>query len=357
MSESGAEISVAPAGLPLPAGELSAFPYNNGWFPLGQIARGEGPVFTPRPAAVDIQAWGTPKAEAPRRDIVDEIDELVEWQMSGGGRSPRCPHSWCGREWHGFPMTRRIERMRAIGRYDEAYSVRDDDSEVLCPGSTFEGEFEPPDELALAMPNIVSETERRELIAARWRATPTAYSRQLVAPEGRPPLRDVIVARWRQHADRYAQRKSIRDAITLTEPFHARGLILDRHRLHILDTDPGMLEELRRRTRSGRPLESFYAATYPGVLTFEQRRRLEGLHAALADVGHYTITAVQQQYIERSLRDVLIRGAEDEFWAGVIDPGDIAIRYEPGLATSNLASMAQWVAHWSPGHETREQAA
>ncbi|WP_169812241.1 hypothetical protein [Nocardia xishanensis] len=34
--------------------------------------------------------------------------------------------------------------MRSIGYVDPEYRYADDDSQVLCPGSTFEGEFEPP---------------------------------------------------------------------------------------------------------------------------------------------------------------------------------------------------------------------
>lgn len=57
---------------------------------------------------------------------------------------PDCPHWWCGEKWHGLAITRRMRQMRARGEIDVDYRYVDDDSEVLCPGSLFEGEFEPP---------------------------------------------------------------------------------------------------------------------------------------------------------------------------------------------------------------------
>lgn len=86
--------------------------------------------------------------------LVDEIDELVDWQLSnydnrsGYDRNinqAKCPHSWCGRDWHGIAITARIENMRSLGVYDPEYVYDEDNSAVLCPGSLFEGEFEPPE--------------------------------------------------------------------------------------------------------------------------------------------------------------------------------------------------------------------
>lgn len=80
------------------------------------------------------------------RDIIDEIDALVDEQLSAyDSRSgydhnvnqERCWH--CGREWHGLKITARMERMAAQVAYDEDYRYADDDSEVLCPGSGFIG--------------------------------------------------------------------------------------------------------------------------------------------------------------------------------------------------------------------------
>ncbi len=79
-------------------------------------------------------------------DIVDEIDALVDEQLSGyhdrsgydyNVNQDRCGH--CHREWHGLKITERIESMAAQVTYDEDYRYADDDSEVLCPGSSFIG--------------------------------------------------------------------------------------------------------------------------------------------------------------------------------------------------------------------------
>ncbi|WP_052314097.1 hypothetical protein [Nocardia thailandica] len=89
----------------------------------------------------------------PDRDIVDEIDELVDWQMSQyDNRSgydhnvnqTTCPHPWCHADWHGLAITRRMQLMRRLGYVDPEYRYADDTSPVVCPGSTFDGEFTPP---------------------------------------------------------------------------------------------------------------------------------------------------------------------------------------------------------------------
>ncbi|WP_395704640.1 hypothetical protein [Rhodococcus ruber] len=85
-------------------------------------------------------------------DIMDQIDALIDEQLSEGEPIggfdyddpdyPKCPH--CYRDWHGLAITARIEQMRRYGSYDEDYSYADDDSEVLCPGSTFIGPMPHP---------------------------------------------------------------------------------------------------------------------------------------------------------------------------------------------------------------------
>lgn len=99
-------------------------------------------------------------------DIVDEIDALVDEQLSGysertgydyNASQDRCWH--CGRDWHGLKITARMEEMRrayqqearrleylgegetgyAESVIDPDYRYADDDSEVLCPGSGFIG--------------------------------------------------------------------------------------------------------------------------------------------------------------------------------------------------------------------------
>ena len=88
-----------------------------------------------------------PSEEAGTRDIVDEIDRLVDEQMAGGEPRtgydfgnptyPRCGH--CDRHWHGLPITERIAAMYHRGVYDETYSAADDTTRILCHGSDFIG--------------------------------------------------------------------------------------------------------------------------------------------------------------------------------------------------------------------------
>ncbi|WP_192711886.1 hypothetical protein [Rhodococcus sp. OAS809] len=99
-------------------------------------------------------------------DIIDEIDALVDEQLSGysqrtgydyNASQDRCWH--CGEDWHGLKITARMEEMRrayqqesrrleylgegetgyAESVIDPDYRYADDDSEVLCPGSGFIG--------------------------------------------------------------------------------------------------------------------------------------------------------------------------------------------------------------------------
>lgn len=81
------------------------------------------------------------------RDLVAEIDMLIDEQLDAGEPVggydhgdpgyPKCPH--CARDFHGLAITERIENMRRWGQFDEDYRYDEDDSRVLCPGSTFIG--------------------------------------------------------------------------------------------------------------------------------------------------------------------------------------------------------------------------
>ena len=106
------------------------------------------------------------------RDIVDEIDALIDDQLAAGedgmarraaaASDRRCWH--CGRAWHGLAITARMEEMRReyeirtqrrifatlmageVGEADYAesailddYRYADDTSDILCPGSEFIG--------------------------------------------------------------------------------------------------------------------------------------------------------------------------------------------------------------------------
>lgn len=88
-------------------------------------------------------------------DIVDEIDALVDEQLSGyhdrsgydyNVSQQKCWH--CGREWHGLQITTRMEGMRRVRWYDENYRFEEDDSQILCPGSHFIGPWATKSQLA-----------------------------------------------------------------------------------------------------------------------------------------------------------------------------------------------------------------
>lgn len=98
-------------------------------------------------------------------DVIDEIDALIDDQLAQGEGAAQTraddadrPCGHCGDDWHGLPITERIEEMRieygrrvgmARARGEEpeyadsaiidGYRYADDDSPVLCPGSEFIG--------------------------------------------------------------------------------------------------------------------------------------------------------------------------------------------------------------------------
>ncbi|QDF17171.1 DNA binding protein [Gordonia phage William] len=86
------------------------------------------------------------------RDIVDEIDALIDAQLDAGEPIggydyddpdfPTCGH--CGGSWHGLAITERMVQMRWRGEMDPDYRYRDDDSRIVCPGSEFIGPVPAP---------------------------------------------------------------------------------------------------------------------------------------------------------------------------------------------------------------------
>ncbi|MBF6240503.1 hypothetical protein IU474_26005 [Nocardia otitidiscaviarum] len=56
----------------------------------------------------------------------------------------KCPKPWCREDFHGLAITARMRGMRRRWWGDPAYRYDEDNSPVLCPGSTFEGKFTPP---------------------------------------------------------------------------------------------------------------------------------------------------------------------------------------------------------------------
>ena len=88
------------------------------------------------------------------RDIVDDIDALVDEQLqqepSGYDHNinqSQCCH--CGRDFHGLPITERMEQMRREYHYTgnvehlAEYRYAEDDSAILCLGSTAVGPARP----------------------------------------------------------------------------------------------------------------------------------------------------------------------------------------------------------------------
>lgn len=89
--------------------------------------------------------------------VLDEIDKLVDWQLSGGDQSDSyhgngfrhdLPCPWCREGYHFLPITYAMQEMRAgsyatdefgAGIVDPDYDYRRDDSPILCPGSEFHG--------------------------------------------------------------------------------------------------------------------------------------------------------------------------------------------------------------------------
>lgn len=76
-------------------------------------------------------------------DIIDEIDALVDWQLeqesSGYDHNINQEKCRCGRDWHGLPITQRIDRMRALHQFDTEYVYAEDDSTIMCVGSDTPG--------------------------------------------------------------------------------------------------------------------------------------------------------------------------------------------------------------------------
>ncbi|MFG1794165.1 hypothetical protein [Nocardia sp. NPDC049149] len=102
-----------------------------------------------------LETWFSSERPATSEpEPVDALEAEVREQVAAGeprtGHDygnptfPKCPHSWCAEHWHGLAITRRMWEMRQNERIDPEYRYTTDDSEVLCPGSLFEGEFTPP---------------------------------------------------------------------------------------------------------------------------------------------------------------------------------------------------------------------
>lgn len=102
-------------------------------------------------------------------DIVDVIDELVDEQLSNYSNRSGYDHNvnqekcWhCGEEWHGLAITSRMKQMRIQGHIDEGYRYDQDESEVICPGSTFIGPLPSRRNRLIGASGLMSPEEIRE---------------------------------------------------------------------------------------------------------------------------------------------------------------------------------------------------
>ncbi len=98
--------------------------------------------------------------------------------------SRRCPHEWCDARWHVLPLTERSILMTLRGEDRIGYQASADTSLVLCPGSEFAGDFNPPDTNEVMSRLTAALTTSRSDPHARMRA---AYQRMLgqLPPEAR----------------------------------------------------------------------------------------------------------------------------------------------------------------------------
>ncbi|MEV6061164.1 hypothetical protein [Nocardia asteroides] len=117
------------------------------------------PAATERVEYAPAAAAPEPAGEPVQR-LLDEIDALVDDSLRGGEPAvghyfgdpdyPDCPNPYCDESWHGLAITERMSQMRAYGEVDLDYDYHVDDSPVLCPGSTFDGAWEPVPAEAIA---------------------------------------------------------------------------------------------------------------------------------------------------------------------------------------------------------------
>ncbi len=163
-----------------------------------------GRLFAEGESWIPETTWDAAVAEPV--DIVDEIDRVVadQLQQTPSGydhnlNQDYCPHSWRSEQWHGLAITTRMREMRdmhhsTIAYYEdaervspevaaalEAYRYNEDESEVICPGSGFTGEFTPPSRASAVYTH-----------ADTAQSPPTARSATSLADD--PAVRDVLAA-------------------------------------------------------------------------------------------------------------------------------------------------------------------
>jgi hypothetical protein len=134
--------------------------------------------------------------------LIDDIDRLVDDQLAAGpvddynvNRYDKCWH--CGRDWHGMPITERIEVMRIRGTFDEDYRTAEDDSQALCPGSDFIGPIHRP-----PIPPRISNSRCHIVPVLVGRAAAAAPARDLaVSFRALNASAESFLTRWRQVAE------------------------------------------------------------------------------------------------------------------------------------------------------------
>ncbi|WP_225731059.1 MULTISPECIES: hypothetical protein [unclassified Nocardia] len=71
-----------------------------------------------------------------RIDGVLDAGEPETGYNFGDPTYPLCPNPYCPEQWHGQPITMHMWQMYLDGVLDPDNCYHDDDSPVLCPGST-----------------------------------------------------------------------------------------------------------------------------------------------------------------------------------------------------------------------------
>lgn len=98
---------------------------------------------------------------------------------------PRCPH--CARDWHDAALTQRVAGMLAQHRFDPGYRVTDDDSGIVCVGSSSCGPNPNPRGLY-------------QFITTSWSwLPPSAPVSFFAAPPSPPPCGDPVIGFGPEH--------------------------------------------------------------------------------------------------------------------------------------------------------------
>lgn len=224
-----------------------------------------------------------------------EIDALIDSQLERGPvddysmnyypeQAGRCP--WCTEGWHGLPITKAMQGMRAYGHVDEDYTYASDDSGWLCPGSDYYGPIHPSGYWC---------KEDREQWANRLADFPTPQRRELSDRSGYT-LRDVELLRSRHHRGLYQQSRS--------DYRHTRTNTIKRYRF-----DPSDWRNWRISMEHDQDIDELYAFGRPDrsilrssrtYLEIEYEGRLEVQHGMTIPeqfISEWTLTGTRSDQV------------------------------------------------------------